>query len=114
MSPYEKFKSKYLQFDDSIEHIIDQYLVWVRNTIYMIMAIKIEVNLEYFAVKCSKRGNDVYRSRVNRRFNELLSGINDIHFFNRKKRDGEKNSCLIRYSNLGYKVVFIGAGLGEK
>jgi hypothetical protein len=92
MSSYDKFKSKYLQFDDSLEHILDQYLVWVWNTIYMIMAVKKGADLEYFAVKCAKRGNDVYRSRVNKRFNELLYGIGDLAFFERKKRDGVKRT----------------------
>jgi len=32
MSAYEKFKRKYLQYDESQEHIVDQYVVWVNVT----------------------------------------------------------------------------------
>ena len=92
MSSYEKFKSKYLQFDDSLEHIIDQYLVWVNDDKYMILGKKKESDFEYFAVKCSKRGNDVYRKRVSTRFNEVLFGVDDLRFFNRKERGGQKKT----------------------
>ena len=92
MSSYEKFKSNYLQFDDSLEHIIDQYLVWVQDTKFMILGAKKGSDFEYFAVKCSKRGNDIYRSRVSKRFNEVLFGTEDFQFFNRKERWGKKKT----------------------
>jgi len=92
MSSYEKFKSNYLQFDDSLEHIIDQYLVWVQDTKFMILGKKKESEVEYFAVKCSKRGNDVYRSRVSKRFNEVLYGVDDYQFFKRKERGVQKKT----------------------
>jgi hypothetical protein len=94
MSAYEKFKRKYLQYDESQEHIVDQYIVWVNDTKYMIMGKKSEVEIEYFAVKCAKRGNDVYRWSVSKRFNKLLSGVEDVHFFNRKDRGIKKTRAL--------------------
>ena len=41
---------------------------------------------DVFAIKCSKRGNDVYRNRVYRRFKQLASLVEQIIFFNRKSR----------------------------
>ena len=49
---------------------------------------------EWFAVKCAKRGNDVYRSRVYRRFKGLSSRAEDLTFFNRKSRGIKKTRAL--------------------
>jgi len=47
---------------------------------------------EVFAVKCSKRGNDVYRHRVYRRFKGLASLAEKTVFFNPKDRGGKKKT----------------------
>jgi len=40
-----------------------------------------KTNWEYVAVKCSKRGNDVYTSRIKKRFSWLRSCMQDLEFF---------------------------------
>ncbi len=47
---------------------------------------------EVFAIKCSKRGNDVYRHRVYRRFKGLESLAEKTVFFNRKNRNQNKKT----------------------
>ncbi|MCW3994482.1 MAG: hypothetical protein NWE85_07985, partial [Candidatus Bathyarchaeota archaeon] len=49
---------------------------------------------EFFAVKCAKRGNDVYRFRVYRRFKGLCSMADDLIFFNPKDRGKKKTRAL--------------------
>ncbi|MCR3907144.1 MAG: protein rep [Tenericutes bacterium] len=45
-----------------------------------------------FAVKCSKRGNDVYRKRVYRRFKQLSQLADETNFFNPKDRSPNKKT----------------------
>ena len=47
---------------------------------------------EVFAVKCSKRGNDVYRHRVYSRFKDLASLAEKTVFFNPKDRNRDKKT----------------------
>jgi hypothetical protein len=47
------------------------------------------------AVKCSKRGNDVYRSRVKSRFVGLSHKAEKLEFFNPKDRNNEKTTCAL-------------------
>ena len=49
---------------------------------------------EVFAVKCAKRGNDVYRWRVYRRFQGLSSRADELVFFNPKDRGAKKTRAL--------------------
>ncbi len=55
------------------EDIIEKYEAWVLDHRYMVMAHEREAwkedagKFEYVAVKCAKRGNDVYISRVDSR-----------------------------------------------
>ena len=49
---------------------------------------------EVFGVKCAKRGNDVYRFRVYRRFREFCSMAGDAVFFNPKDRGDKKTRAL--------------------
>ena len=49
---------------------------------------------EVYAVKCAKRGNDVYRSRVYRRFKNLCSKAENLTFFNPKDRGAKETSAL--------------------
>jgi len=45
-------------------------------------------------VKCAKRGNDVYRSRVYRRFKDLCGISDDLVFFNPKDRGAKTTRAL--------------------
>ena len=47
-----------------------------------------------FAVKCAKRGNDVYRSRVSRRFKGVASRAENAVFFNPKDRGIKRTRAL--------------------
>jgi len=49
---------------------------------------------DVFAVKCAKRGNDFYRSRVESRFIGLRRCSENIVFFNPKDRGKKKTSAL--------------------
>jgi hypothetical protein len=49
---------------------------------------------DVYAVKCAKRGNDVYRSRVESRFRGLRRYSEDITFFNPKDRGKKETSAL--------------------
>jgi len=56
-----------------------------------LFAVRLPIRSETFAVKCSKRGNDVYRSRVYSRFRGLCARADDLAFFKPKDR-GEKRT----------------------
>ena len=49
---------------------------------------------EVFAVKCSKRGNDVYKTRVLRRFSGLSALSEKLVFFNPKSRGKKTTKAL--------------------
>jgi hypothetical protein len=49
---------------------------------------------DVYAVKCAKRGNDVYRSRVESRFRGLVRMSQDLVFFNRKARGAKATRAL--------------------
>ncbi len=62
-------KSVVAEFEEyglSVSQIVDRYWKWVSEVKYMILN---RMNLrsfksDVFAIKCSKKGNDVYRYRV--------------------------------------------------
>ena len=58
---------------------------------------------EVFAVKCAKRGNDVYRKRIFRRFKELLELVEKVNFFNPKDRRGDKKTRAL-FITLTYDI----------
>lgn len=88
-------KSVFEEFEEyglTIPQIVDRYWKWVSEIKYMILnRVKmkefrirdsrkntmlnygIPIESDYFALKCSKRGNDVYHHRVYSRFKELSS-----------------------------------------
>ena len=72
MSSFQKFQAKYLQHTDSQEHMQEQYLYWVAEDKYMALSREDSEGTKVFGVKLSKRGNDVYRWRVYKRFKEVL------------------------------------------
>ena len=97
----------------SVPEIVDKHSEWVSKDTYMILK-KVEmktfatrdnrtntllrfsspIKSEIFAIKCSKRGNDVYRHRVYRRFKELPLIDKDLVFFNPKDRGEKKTKAL--------------------
>jgi hypothetical protein len=93
----------------TVSQIVDRYWKWVSEVKYMILN---RVNLrtfksDVFAIKCSKRGNDVYRSRVYRRFKELASLAEKIEFFNPKDRTLNKKTRAL-FVTLTYDTKLCG------
>lgn len=90
------FLRDYLQFNYSVPEIVEQYVMWVSDDRYMILCRlnEKEWKNEFFAVKCAKRGNDVYRFRVYRRFKGLCSMADDLIFFNPKDRGKKTTRAL--------------------
>ena len=78
----------------SVSEIVEKYSEWVSEDTYMIFDRLDLRNYEHktFAIKCSKRGNDVYRKRVYRRFKELSALASEADFFNPKDRNKNKTT----------------------
>jgi len=93
MSSLKAFLRDYVQFDYSVPEIAEHYVEWVNDVKYMILSRwnETEWKNDVFAVKCAKRGNDVYRYRVYRRFKGSTSKAGDLVFFNSRDR-GSKNT----------------------
>jgi len=96
MSSLHAFLRDYIQFNYSVPEIVERYVDWVSEVKYMILSRwnEMESKNEVFAVKCAKRGNDVYRFRVSRRFKGLSSMTEDLVFFNPKDRGIKKTRAL--------------------
>ena len=96
MSSLKAFLRDYPQYDYSILEIEQHYTDWVSDVRYMILSKWNDWKMknEVFAVKCAKRGNDVYRFRVNRRFKDLCAMVDDLYFFNSKERGIKKTRAL--------------------
>jgi len=94
MSSLKAFLRDYLQFNYSVPEIVEQYVEWVNDVKYMILSRWDGSKNEVFAVKCAKRGNDVYRWRVYRRFKGLCSWADDLVFFNPKDRGAKRTRAL--------------------
>jgi hypothetical protein len=113
LSSLHAFLRDYLQFNYSVPEIVEKYRKWVSEDKYMILnrvelkafqvrdnkkkellTVSLPVKSETFAVKCSKRGNDVYRFRVYRRFKGLASLSEKLVFFNPKDREIKKTRAL--------------------
>lgn len=85
------------------EEITKKFEAWVRQDNYMVLChqkeqwIDREYSNEYIGVKCAKRGNDVYLSRVEERLNDLGDFVQDLRF------DFEKNPYAeILFATLTY------------
>ncbi len=74
--------------------IVERYEEWVADVRYMILSRWDGAKNEVFAVKCAKRGNDVYRWRVYRRFQGLSSRADELVFFNPRDRGVKKTNAL--------------------
>lgn len=96
MVSLKAFLKDYIQFSYSVPEIVERYVEWVSEIKFMILSRwnKMEYKNEFFAVKCAKRGNDVYRFRVSRRFRGLCSMSDDDVFFNPKDRGAKKTRAL--------------------
>jgi hypothetical protein len=94
LSSLHAFLRDYIQFNYSVPEIVERYVEWVNDIKYMILSRWNGSENEVFAVKCAKRGNDVYRSRVSRRFAGLCSMAEDLVFFNPKDRGVKKTRAL--------------------
>lgn len=93
MSSNQEFSRDDFGYGSSVSEIVDKYVSWVSEDMYFILTKLDEVKVKYdwFAVKCSKRGNDIYKSRVYNRFKDLCSMAGNLTFFNLKDR-GEKRT----------------------
>ena len=100
-------------YNFSLLEIVNKYREWVLDDRYMIInrqelkafhirdneknapvSVSLPINRKIFAVKCSKRGNDVYRFRVYRRFKDLVSLSDNLVFFNPKDREEKSTRAL--------------------
>ncbi len=97
MSSLHAFLKDYVRLNYSVSEIVDRYVSWVSEDKYMILSRwnrMVEKN-EVFAVKCAKRGNDVYRSRVYRRFKGLCGRAEDAVFFDADCRSVKRSRALL-------------------
>lgn len=74
--------------DPDLDSLTSFYLDWQRCNEYLVLQKQSEefgqIKRKTIAVKCSKRGNDVYQARVKKRFGSLerlVSGPRDLEFF---------------------------------
>ena len=90
------FRKDYLRLNFSADEIVRQYKEWATEDTYMILTKwnKEKWKNDVFAVKCAKRGNDVYHSRVERRFRGLSQKAENLKFFNPKDRGEKQTSAL--------------------
>ena len=68
----------------------DEYLLLQRTIIEPTVGGSTKWDGQYIAVKCSKRGNDVYRQRVRESLSSVLENLPDRTFFNPKERELQK------------------------
>ena len=82
-----------------VEDVIERYRTWVSQDEYLLLQrtvnepsvhASVKWDSQYIAVKCSKRGNDVYRHRVLNSLSSVLQGLPDRSFFNPKERELQK------------------------
>jgi hypothetical protein len=80
----------------SLDQIVEQYIEWAIEDMYMILTKwnKEKWKNDVYAVKCSKRGNDVYVSRVESRFRGIYNRSEDLTFFNPKDRGHQETRAL--------------------
>ena len=90
------FRKDYLRLNYSVDEIVDNYKEWASEDTYMILSRwnKKEWRNDVFAVKCAKRGNDVYHSRVESRFRGLARKAEALAFFQPKARGAKATRAL--------------------
>ncbi len=91
------FLKDYLKDNYAVEEIVEKYKEWVSVDTYMILSKwnKEKCKNDVFAIKCSKRGNDVYRHRVKNRFDGLSHKSEQLEFFNPKDRSNNKTTYAL-------------------
>jgi len=88
------------------EGIVGLYRAWVSNTEYFVLQ---SPDGKLIAVKCCKRGNDVYARRVESRFNKLFR-VPDVRFYKPSDFTGDRKvfTRAIRFT-----LTFDQSGLSE-
>jgi hypothetical protein len=96
------FRKDYLRLNFSVDEIVDQYKEWATEDIYMILTKwnKQEWKNDVFAVKCAKRGNDVYHSRVESRFRGLSHKAEALAFFSSGGEGSESDPSPVGNADL--------------
>jgi hypothetical protein len=86
----------YVKHNFPLERITEKYKDWVSEDTYMILSKwnQAKWRNDVYAVKCSKRGNDVYHSKVESRFKGLSHKAENLVFFNPKDRSEKHTSAL--------------------
>jgi hypothetical protein len=89
------FLKDYLKLNFPVDEIVRQYKDWASEDTYIILSKwnKEKSKNDVFAVKCAKRGNDVYCSRVKRRF-QGLSRKAETEFFDPGAREAKATRAL--------------------
>jgi hypothetical protein len=87
---------EHAQLNFSLDQIVEQYREWATEDTYMILTKwnKKKWKNDVYAVKCAKRGNDVYVSRVQSRFRGICRRSEDLIFFNPKDRGYKETYAL--------------------
>jgi hypothetical protein len=91
------FLKDYIKENYSVDEIVEKYREWVSVATYMILSKWnwAKWRNDVVAVKCSKRGNDVYRSRVKNRFVGFSHKAEQLEFFDVKERGNSKTTCAL-------------------
>ena len=81
-----EFRRNFLKTSLNLELLIDCFNYWVTFDEFLVLKgtkidKKYRVDSKYFAVKCSKRGNDVYNRRIKKKL-DIINMDEDIKFFN--------------------------------
>ena len=79
---WNKIRAAYFNEFINVDRVVDLYKKWKDQTEYLWLD-GLNINGEYVAslfVKASKRGNDVYRSRLKKKF-DFLESLDPIYFF---------------------------------
>jgi hypothetical protein len=105
MSSRKAVFREYEGYGLSVPEVVERYTEWESEDKYMIL---VRMNLktlksDVFAIKCSKRGNDVYRHRVYRRFMDFVSIAEKVIFFNPKDRRKNKKTRAL-FVTLTYDI----------
>ena len=81
------------------DDVVEKYKAWVTEDEYLLLQRTViepsvrgstKWDSQYIAVKCSKRGNDVYRDRVRESLSSVEQALPDRSFFNPKERELQK------------------------
>jgi hypothetical protein len=91
--------------------MVKEFKEWAEEDTYMILSKwnKKKWKNDVFAVKCAKRGNDVYVSRVKSRFRGITQYSEKIIFFNPKDRGNKETSALFVTLTYDTKLCKYGA-----